>query len=173
MIPGGTGHIGRLLSRALTAAGHDVVVLSRGRPSGIRSVQWDGRALGVWTDEIDGCDAVINLAGRGVNCRYNGPNLRAMMDSRVDSARVVGEAIQRAAAPPRVWLRMSTATIYAHSLDVPPRRGDGSHRWQGKRCSRSPGLQRGHRQGVGEGATGHRHIAHAQGRAEDGDGDEP
>ena len=36
---------------------------------------------------------VVNLAGRTVNCRYSEANLRAMMDSRVDSTRVVGEAI--------------------------------------------------------------------------------
>ncbi len=42
-----------------------------------------------------------------------------MMDSRVDSARVVGEAIAAAAGPPRVWLQMSTATVYAHRFDAP------------------------------------------------------
>jgi uncharacterized protein len=39
------------------------------------------------------------------------------MDSRVNSATIVGAAIARAAQPPRVWLQMSTATIYAHSYD--------------------------------------------------------
>jgi uncharacterized protein (TIGR01777 family) len=114
VIPGGTGQVGGVLERALTASGHEVVVLSRGT----QGVSWDGRTLGPWADEIDGCDAVINLAGRSVNCRYTDANLRAMMDSRVDSARVVGEAIARAARPPKVWLQMSTATIYAHRFDA-------------------------------------------------------
>jgi len=82
-------------------------------------VRWDGRTLGAWADEVDGCDAVINLAGRSVSCRYTDAHLREMMDSRVDSARVVGEAIARATKPPRVWLQMSTATIYAHRFDAP------------------------------------------------------
>jgi len=42
-----------------------------------------------------------------------------MMRSRVDSAQVVGEAIAAAARPPKVWLQMSTATIYAHRFDAP------------------------------------------------------
>jgi uncharacterized protein (TIGR01777 family) len=42
-----------------------------------------------------------------------------MMSSRVDSTRAVGEAIAAAARPPRVWLQMSTATIYAHRFDAP------------------------------------------------------
>jgi uncharacterized protein len=70
-------------------------------------------------DEIDGADVVINLAGRNVNCRYTASNLEAMMSSRVDSTRVVGLAIEKAVRPPRVWLQMSTATIYAHRFDGP------------------------------------------------------
>lgn len=41
-----------------------------------------------------------------------------MMDSRVDSTRAVGSAIEKAQKPPRVWLQMSTATIYAHRFDA-------------------------------------------------------
>jgi uncharacterized protein len=114
VLPGGSGHIGRFLDRELTDLGHEVVILSRQT-----GVHWDGRTLGAWTAELDGCDAVINLAGRSVSCRYTSENLRQMMDSRVDSTRVVGEAIARAATPPKVWLQMSTATIYAHRFDAP------------------------------------------------------
>jgi uncharacterized protein (TIGR01777 family) len=41
-----------------------------------------------------------------------------MMSSRVESARVVGEAVAAAARPPRLWMQMSTATIYAHRFDA-------------------------------------------------------
>jgi uncharacterized protein len=118
VIPGGTGQVGTVLRRALSAAGHDVVVLSRS-PRQRDDVQWDGATLGPWAAEIDGSDVVVNLAGRSVNCRYTPVNLREMMDSRVHSARVVGEAIAAAARPPRVWLQMSTATVYAHRFDAP------------------------------------------------------
>lgn len=116
VIPGGTGQVGGILRRALAARGDDVVVLSR-RPQrlepGVRHVVWDGRTLGPWAGELDGADAVVNLAGRTVSCRYTDENLRQMMDSRVESTRVVGEAIAAAASPPATWLQMSTATIYA------------------------------------------------------------
>ncbi|HET7458840.1 MAG TPA: DUF1731 domain-containing protein, partial [Gemmatimonadaceae bacterium] len=68
---------------------------------------------------VDGADVVVNLAGRSVNCRYTRRNRRLIMDSRVESTRAVGEAIAHAARPPRVWLQMSTATIYAHRYDAP------------------------------------------------------
>jgi uncharacterized protein (TIGR01777 family) len=118
VIPGGTGQVGAILNRALTTAGHDVVVLTR-RPVRDREVRWDGETLGPWVEEIDGSDIVINLAGRSVNCRYTATELRAMMDSRVNSTRVVGEAIAAAARPPRIWLQMSTATVYSHRFDAP------------------------------------------------------
>ncbi|CAM5247728.1 TIGR01777 family protein OS=Streptomyces alboniger OX=132473 GN=CP975_09640 PE=3 SV=1 [Streptomyces alboniger] len=118
VIPGGTGQVGSILDRALTAAGHEVLVLTR-RPEREREVAWDGATLGRWAQEIDGSDVVINLAGRSVSCRYTEANLKAMMDSRVRSTAVVGEAIAAAARPPRVWLQMSTATVYAHRFDAP------------------------------------------------------
>ena len=120
VIPGGTGQVGALCAKHWTAAGHEVVVLSRGGASEARVVRWDAKTLDdAWARELDGADVVLNLAGRSVSCRYTAANLAAMMDSRVDSTRVVGEAIARAKAPPRVWLQMSTATIYAHRFDAP------------------------------------------------------
>lgn len=118
VIPGGTGQVGGLLTRSLRSAGHDVVVLSRAGGGDGRGVRWDGRTLGPWAAELDGADVVINLAGRTVNCRYTEANKREMVSSRVDSTRAVGLAIARAARPPRVWLQMSTATIYAHRFDA-------------------------------------------------------
>lgn len=118
VIPGGTGHVGAVAERAFTAAGHSVVVLSR-NPSRPNQVRWDGRTLGAWAAELDGCDVVLNLAGRSVSCRYTPENLRDMMDSRVLSTRAVGEAIARAERPARVWLQASTATIYAHTFGPP------------------------------------------------------
>lgn len=118
VIPGGTGQLGAILRRELTASGHDVVVLTR-HPVHDHEVRWDGERLGPWTESIEGSDVVVNLAGRSVSCRYTPANLQAMMDSRVNSARVVAEAITAAVRPPRVWLQMSTATIYAHRFDAP------------------------------------------------------
>ncbi len=120
VIAGGSGQVGQILARRSIARGDEVVVLARSADVAAgRVALWDGRSLGEWKNEIDGADIVVNLAGRSVNCRYTEENLKAMMDSRVDSTRVVGEAIAAAARPPRVWLQMSTATIYAHRLDAP------------------------------------------------------
>ena len=122
VVSGGSGFIGRLLTGKLVASNYDVVVLTRSplpAVGAIRQVRWDGRTLDSWTEELDGARALINLAGRSVNCRYNERNRREILESRVDSTRVLGEAIARCNRPPRVWLNASTATIYKHTFDRP------------------------------------------------------
>ncbi len=112
VLAGGSGQIGAILNR--TFAGHEIVVLSR---SG--AVRWDGRTLGPWAEQLEGADALINLAGRTVDCRYTAANRREIMVSRLESTRVLREAIERASVPPRVWLQSSTATIYADNYGPP------------------------------------------------------
>lgn len=120
ILPGGSGQFGTILARSFLGDGHEVVVLSRRpAPAPWRVVGWDAQSLGVWATEIDGADVVINLSGRSVNCRYTPDNRRAILDSRVQSTRVVGEAIANAKRPPGVWLQACTATIYAHRYDAP------------------------------------------------------
>jgi len=120
ILAGGSGFCGHLLMEALSKNGCEVVVLTRspGTATGpARLVSWDARNLGDWTRELEGAQAVINLCGRSVDCRYNKTNRRLILESRVLSTRVLGEAVSRCSEPPPVWLNASTATIYKHSFD--------------------------------------------------------
>ena len=121
VIPGGTGSIGRLLVGSDFSKKHDLVVLSRGgvQSSQARMVPWDGRTLGEWAREIDGADVVINLSGQSVKCLYTDKKLKILKNSRVNSTRVIGQAIRQAQKPPALWIQMSSAAIYAHRFDAP------------------------------------------------------
>src|SRR5689334_11975805 len=96
VIPGGTGQVGAMLARAFHRRGDEVVVLSRS-PSKAdwRVEKWDAESLGPWINEMDGADVLINLTGRSVNCRYNAENRTGIIESRVKSTRILGEAIAR------------------------------------------------------------------------------
>lgn len=109
-----------MLARHFLKQGHFVTVLSR-RPEQAPwpVLPWNGRDMNGWIRAIDGADAVINLVGRNVNCRYTETNRREILDSRVFSTRVIGQAIAQAAKPPALWINASTATIYRHALDRP------------------------------------------------------
>lgn len=120
VIPGGSGQVGAMLAKHFHAEGHEVTVIARhGSAEPWHNLIWDGRQLGVWAKAVDGADVVINLAGRSVNCRYDEKNRREILESRVFSTRVVGEAIARAERPPKIWMNASTATIYRHAMDRP------------------------------------------------------
>ena len=122
VLAGGSGFIGTFLQEKLAAHGYDVVVLTRSpheANGAIRQLRWDGQRLSDWTSELDGACALINLSGRSVNCRYNERNRRDILESRVDSTRVLGEAVARSTKPPPVWLNASTATIYKHTFERP------------------------------------------------------
>jgi hypothetical protein len=126
VIVGGSGQIGQILARHFHSEGIAVVVVARHvQPAPWPTVTWDGLHQGAWSNELDGADVVINLAGRSVNCRYNQANRREIMESRVVSTRLVGEAIAQASQPPKLWMNASTATIYRHAMDRPMDEIDG------------------------------------------------
>lgn len=115
---GGSGYLGRALTSFFGEKGWQVSVVSRARPDfEARFVAWDGETLGAWAREVDGADAVINLAGKSVNCRYNARNKRLIRESRTQTTGLVARAIIESNNPPRVWLNASSATFYRHALD--------------------------------------------------------
>lgn len=119
ILAGGSGFLGSVLAEFFAAKGNEVVILTRRprqRTDMIREVRWDGTTVGDWFNELEGARALINLAGVSVNCRYHARNCKLMLDSRLDSTRVLGEAIAQCANPPPIWLNSSTATIYKHTF---------------------------------------------------------
>lgn len=85
----------------------------------ITYLEWDGKSLGDWQKHLDGAYALINLAGKSVDCRYHDENKRLILQSRLESTRVLGEAIELATTKPAIWINSASATIYAHSLEQP------------------------------------------------------
>jgi uncharacterized protein (TIGR01777 family) len=119
ILAGGSGFLGGVLAEFFAGKGWEVVILTRSpktREGLIRDVPWDGVTAGDWIRELSGARALVNLAGISVNCRYHARNRKLMMDSRLDSTRVLGEAIAQCDNPPPVWLNSSTATIYKHNF---------------------------------------------------------
>jgi uncharacterized protein len=117
VVAGGSGFLGRGLVRFLRAHGYTATILSRsgspapGFPAGTAWLQWDGRTAGEWASCLDGAAAVVNLVGRSVDCRKTPENVRAILESRVDSCRALGEAVRKVANPPPVWVQAATAHI--------------------------------------------------------------
>ncbi len=111
VIAGATGFIGRHLHRALAAEG--VAVRTIGRSAG--DARWGEDLRPV----LDGSDALVNLAGRSVSCRYTKRNADAIFASRTETTGALGAALADCASPPPVWLNSSTGTIYRDARDRP------------------------------------------------------
>lgn len=119
VIAGGTGFLGANLARHLQTLNYEVVVLGRSRPAQPVGAfaQWDGHSLGEWCRQLDGCVALVNLAGRSVDCIKTVERQDEILRSRVESTAVLGRALQKLNNAPPVWVQMSTAHIYGDPAD--------------------------------------------------------
>src|SRR5690606_14576285 len=110
IIAGGTGWLGSAIIRYYSNTENEIVVLTRSvRPSGngVRYMYWDGRSVGDWYQTLDGADAVINLAGESINCRFTTRNKDRIWRSRIDATNAIGEAIHQVLVPPKLWINAS------------------------------------------------------------------
>lgn len=119
VITGGTGFIGRKLAKELIARGDQPVILSRDAaraqkqvPSGALAAAWDPEREGPWFDEIAKADAIIHLAGENVAKRWTADARRAIEQSRIDTTRLIVDAIARAPKKPRVLVNASAVGYY-------------------------------------------------------------
>ena len=102
------------------AKSYEVIALVRTllpNTKNITYVKWDGKTLGDWKLHVDGAHALINLAGKSVDCRYTEENKRIILQSRLDSTQILAEAIEGCKVKPTIWINSASATIYAHSLE--------------------------------------------------------
>jgi len=119
IITGGTGLIGRPLSAALIAQGHEVTVLSRDpieaepMPEGVFLHRWDGKTAEGWGHLVDGADGIINLAGAGMGDRRWSKKRKALIrDSRLNAGMAVMEATREATIKPKVLIQGSAMGYY-------------------------------------------------------------
>lgn len=120
VIAGANGFMGRYLSEFFLKKNWQVKAFARreeGLAEGVEFHRWDGETLDNWKEQLEGAEALINLAGRTVNCRYTDKHKAEIIDSRVNSTSVLGVAVGECSDPPKVWLNASTATIYRNAID--------------------------------------------------------
>ena len=118
ILAGGTGFIGRRLSRELTLAGHSVGLLTRGAKvsdmPGVTTRRWLTSGDEGWQAELDGADAVVNLCGEGVaDGPWTAARRRKLVDSRLEPTAALVAAIGKAAKKPSVLVNASAVGYYA------------------------------------------------------------
>jgi len=137
VIAGGSGFLGQALAVALGHDGHDLTILSRrqaleptGARSGARVVTWNPSVVeGTWADTVTGANVVINLAGDSIaEGRWAGPKKQRILHSRLEATRSLVAAIERASAPPALFLSGSAVGYYGPRGDEIVTESDGAGR---------------------------------------------
>lgn len=117
LIGGGSGMIGKRMTELLVEAGYEVCWLSREPEMGgvVREYKWDVGSGYVEEGALEGCHAVINLAGAGIaDKRWTDQRKRLIVDSRTKTTRLLGKAMARSAELPRVFIGASAIGVYGN-----------------------------------------------------------
>ena len=120
IIAAGTGFLGQVLVDHFKDSFDEIVILTRGKSenkNNIKYVNWNAKTFSGWEKELENTDVLINLAGKSVDCRYNEKNKQEIFNSRIESTKILNEAVLQCENPPKHWLNSSTSTIYRFSLD--------------------------------------------------------
>jgi uncharacterized protein (TIGR01777 family) len=129
VIAGGSGLIGRELTSALTQNGDEVTILSRfpekviDMPRGAKAVQWNGKNLDNWVKVINNAQVVINLTGENLSgngilpSRWTQARKKRIIQSRIDSGRILAKAIEIANKKPSVFIQASGINYYKMYAD--------------------------------------------------------
>ena len=119
VIAGGTGLIGRALSKALLDRGDEVFLLSRDPhrvadlPAGAQIRRWDAVSPRGWTDLIGSDTAIVNLAGESLTSgRWTPERKRRIQASRVDAGKAIVATVAAATEQPKVVIQASAVGYY-------------------------------------------------------------
>ncbi len=135
IIAGGTGFIGQAITQYF-GKDNTIIILTRDKKGeknnafgntnfntldfpNVHYLHWDAATIGDWANELNGCNMLINLAGKTVNCRYSEKNKKEIFDSRTSSVKILGEAINKCSNPPKLWINAASATIYPNATTEP------------------------------------------------------
>jgi hypothetical protein len=124
-ITGASGFVGTKLVEKLIS-NHQIIVFTRNSeqaksafPTSIRSalefVTYTPKTPGNWQEKIDGCDAVINLAGAPIAERWNESYKKEILESRQLGTRMIVDAIAQANHKPKVLINTSAIGYYGTS----------------------------------------------------------
>lgn len=119
VIIGGKGMIGRAVTDAAVAKGHNVVVLSRNIkqlvvPSAhVVLQQWDGKNAEALCRIVDGLDAVINLAGESIGkSAWTEDRKAELLRSRLEPAHALVAALTLCHQAPNILIQASALGYY-------------------------------------------------------------
>lgn len=115
LISGGTGLVGKALTKRLMTKGHEVRILSRNpKPSNkIKSFYWDVEKHEIDEKAFDGVEHIVHLAGSGIaDKRWTDKRKQDIIDSRVNSMKIITDVIKKKNIQLKSFVGASAIGIY-------------------------------------------------------------
>ena len=113
LIAGGSGFIGTALTKSLEQDGHTVFILTRSQPEYSNQIHWDGKTPNGWRDRVNEMDAIVNLAGYGLeHWPWTKRQKQKFTDSRVIPGLALATALKEAERRPSVFVQISGINRY-------------------------------------------------------------
>lgn len=121
LITGGTGFIGVKLKNTLVEKGYQVHVLVRDVSKYSSSLQvkyfeWNTQSLTIDSNAFEGVEAIINLAGKNINCRWNTKNKQEILESRLRASKTLYNFLSTNSHQVKHILHASAIGIYPSSF---------------------------------------------------------
>ncbi|WP_017257233.1 TIGR01777 family oxidoreductase [Pedobacter arcticus] len=120
LITGGTGTVGKDLSKALIQNGHEVVLLSRNpsHHSPYNTFKWDVKKQEIDPNCIQGVDTIVHLAGAGIaDERWTDKRKKELIDSRTESIALIYKLLQQENHQVKSIVSASAAGYYSDRDD--------------------------------------------------------
>ncbi len=111
-IAGASGLIGTQLAAFLETGGHRVLRMVRGREAEEGEISWDPRRGVLDPADLEGVDAIVNLAGRSIATRMTPRTKQEILSSRVSSSELISRTIAGMADGPRHLVQASAIGYY-------------------------------------------------------------
>ncbi|GGI28145.1 TIGR01777 family oxidoreductase [Pedobacter mendelii] len=122
ILAGGSGYLGGVLAKHFSIMANEIIILAR-KPKtenrNIKTLVWDRKTESSWTKELNDADLLINLCGKNVNCRYTDKNREEIINSRIFPTQLLNQVLNKLSNPPKLWINVTSATIYRHAEDKP------------------------------------------------------
>jgi len=116
-ISGASGFLGSALAAHLRADGVTVQRLRRGPRAAAPDVAWEPKSGEIDVAPLSGVDAIVNLAGTPIARRWTNKRKREILESRIQSTRLLAQTVARLTPPPPVFVTGSAVGIYGDRAD--------------------------------------------------------
>ncbi|MCK9426162.1 MAG: TIGR01777 family oxidoreductase [Ignavibacteriaceae bacterium] len=115
LIAGGSGTIGKALSKKLVQHGYQVAVLSRVKKnsSGLKTYFWDLEKQFLEDEAVLECDYLLNLAGANIGeKRWSDQRKKLLLDSRIKTTNFLFNKFQQLGKKPEAFISASAVGYY-------------------------------------------------------------